>query len=202
MQKRFWLANLLCLGAAFLIVASFSYPIWSLAAKARQYETEFPQGLMVHVYLSTVKGELYEFELFNKWIGAHFPLTVPEHVIAPIAFGGVALLCVASIFLNHWKERAVKWALILFMGLGVVGAGSLQWRLYAFGHFRNPNAYVSIPDFTVPILGSVKLQNWNITAGLDIGAYTLAVAGILVALAYLLTFLALRKQPANKGEAQ
>jgi copper chaperone NosL len=188
MKKRFRLENLFCLGAVILIVITFFYPLWRLTAKAVQYETEFPEGLKVYVYLSTIRGDIYELNLLNKWIGAHFPERVLEHVIFPILFGGLALLCLMSIFFNHWKKRTLMLALILFLVLIVMGIGSLQWRLYVFGHQRDPFPPIAdVLDFTVPFLGSMGLWNWKITTELDIGAYTVGLAALLVALAYVVT---------------
>lgn len=187
MGKRVWLVNLLCLGAATLIAAAFFFPFWSLTLKAVQYEREFPEGLKVHAYLHKLDGELYELNIMNKWIGARFPADVPEHRVFPILFGGLALLCVISVFLNHWKGRVLKLALVLFLALGIAGTGSLQWRLYAFGHLRDPGPPVLIPDFTVPLLGSIKLYNWAVTATLGPGTYAVILAALLVAAALAIT---------------
>ena len=196
MTKRLWRVNLFCLGAALLIAASFFYPLWCLTAKSVQYETEFPEGLKVYVYLSKIGGNTYELGLMNKGIGAHFPEKVPEMVIFPVLFGGLALLCLAFIFLNDWKKRALKLALILFFFLALAGTGSLQGRLYVFGHLRDPNPPILIPDFTVPLLGSMKLWNWDISTQLDIGTYTMSLALLLVALAYVMTARESRKDEA------
>lgn len=187
MTKRFCLVNLSCGGAALLIAATFFYPVWCLTAQAVQYEPEFPEGLKVYVYLSQIHGDIYELNLMNKWIGAHFPENIPEMVIFPVLFGGLALLCAASIFFNDRKKTALKLALIVFLFLVLTGIGSLQGRLYAFGHVRDPNPPILVPDFTVPLLGSMKLWNWTITTAFDIGAYTMGLAALLVVLAYLFT---------------
>lgn len=187
MGRRFCPVNLCCFGAGLLIVATFFYPVWCLTAQAVQYETEFPEGLKVYVYLSQIRGEIYELNLMTKWIGAHFPENIPEMVIFPVLFGGLALLCAASIFFNDRKKTALKLAVIVFLFLVLTGIGSLQGRLYAFGHVRDANPPILVPDFTVPLLGSMKLWNWTITTGFDIGAYTMGLAALLVVLACRLT---------------
>lgn len=196
-MARRWLANLFCLGAVSLIAVTFFHPMWVLTAKAATYQQDFPEGLKVYVYLTEVRGDLYEFEIMNKWIGAHFPAQVPEHVVFPVFFGGLALLCFAAMFLNPRKQRALGLALILFLVLGIAGPASLQWRLYAFGHDRNPNAPVTVPDFTVPIVGSARLYNWSISTDFSIGAYSTALAALLVALAYVLVLLESRRRSAR-----
>ena len=201
MGKRFWLVNLFSLGAVILIVASFFYPLWSLSAKAVQYETEFPEGLRVFAYLHKLGGEIYELNIMSKWIGAHFPERVPEHVIFPLLFGGVALLCFASIFFNDWKRRILGLALLLFVALAIAGAGSLQWRLYTFGHARDPYPPADIPDFTIPLVGSTRFMNWKITTNLNIGAYAMGLAALLVTLAYVITAWEYRKESAKEGKA-
>lgn len=202
MGKRFWLVNLFCLGAVILIVTTFFYPLWCLTAKAVQYETEFPEGLKVYVYLSKIGGDLYELNIMNKWIGAHFPENVSEGIIFPILFGGLALFCLGAIFLNHWKKRVLKLALVLFFLLALAGAGSLQWHLYAFGHVRDPHPPIAdVPDFTIPLLGTMKLWNWKITTGLGVGAYTMGLAALLVALAYVITVRESREESAKEEEA-
>lgn len=198
MARRGGLANLSSLGAGILVVASFFYPVWCLTAKAATYQQDFPEGLKVYVYLAKVQGDLYEFEILNKWIGAQFPARVPEHVVFPVLFGALALLCFAAVFLNPWKRRALQLALALFVLLGIAGSASLQWRLYAFGHDRNPNSPVTVPDFTVPLVGPTKLYNWSISTSLDTGAYTLVVAAVLVALAYVLVHRESRKRSSRE----
>jgi copper chaperone NosL len=184
MRTRSWLANLFCIGAVIFIVTSFFYPIWSLSAKAVQYETEFPEGLRVYAYLFRTSGDIYELNIMSKWIGAHFPQNVPEQVIFPALYGILALLCSIGLFSNDRKKRALKLSLILFILLSLAGVGSLQWRLYTFGHMRDPYPPADIPDFTIPILGSAGFWNWKITTRFDVGGYTMALAGILVALAF------------------
>lgn len=201
MGTRVWTANLFSLGAVILIVAAFFYPLWSLSAKAVQYETEFPEGLRVFAYLHKLGGDIYELNIMSKWIGAHFPEKVPEMVIFPTLFGGLALLCFVSIFFNDWKKSLLKLTLILFVALAIGGAGSLQWRLYAFGHFRDPFPPADVPDFTIPLVGSAKFWNWKITTNLDIGAYTMGLAALLVVLAYVITPRELRKRSAKEGKA-
>jgi hypothetical protein len=187
MGKRLWPVNLCCLGATLLIAASFFASLWRLTARAVQYETEFPEGLKVYAYLWKFEGEIYEFNIMNEWIGARFPEQPIEHVIFPVLFGGLALFCLAAILLNHWKRRALQLALILAFLLALAGAASLQGRLYAFGHLRDPYPPILVPDFTVPLLGSTKLWNWTITTAPDVGAYTLGLAALLVALAYVIS---------------
>ena len=186
-SARAWLVNLLALAAAILIVTSFFVPVWSLSARAVQYEQEFPEGLKVYVSLTRVRGDLNEFEIMNKWIGAHFPKTVPEHSIFPVAFGALALLCLASIFTTTWKARTLRLALVLLLASGIAGAASLQWRLYTFGHEREANAPIAVPDFTVPLVGPVKLYNWRISTGFSAGTYTMLLAAVLVGLACVVT---------------
>ncbi|MBI3092122.1 MAG: hypothetical protein HYY96_15790 [Candidatus Tectomicrobia bacterium] len=181
------MANLLCLGAALLIGASFLTPLWSLTAQAVQYKMDFPQGLKVYLYLWKIAGEMYELNLMNKWIGAHFPERALEMILFPILFGGVALACVACLFLSRWKKRALMAALLGLLLLTLVGLVSLQGRLYAFGHVRDANPPIVVPDFTVPILGTMQLWNWTISTAFGVGAYILALAALLLALAYVVT---------------
>jgi copper chaperone NosL len=192
MGKHIKLVNVLCGGAALLIIATFLSPIWSLSAQAVQYESEFPEGLKVYVYLSKIGGDTDELNLMNKWIGAHFPEKVPEMVIFPVLFAGLALVCLAALFFNHRKKSVLALALIYFSLLVLSGFTSLQWRLYAFGHFRDPNPPILVPDFTIPLLGSKKLWNWTISTRLDLGAFTLGLAALSLALAYALNATAFR----------
>jgi hypothetical protein len=185
MRARAWLANLLCLGAAVLMAAAFFYPVWSLTARAVQYEREFPEGLKVHVYLSMLRGDLYEFEILNRLIGARFPASVPEQVVFPIVFAAAALGWAAAVFFTTWRRSVLELALALFVLAAVGGPVSLQWRLYAFGHFREPNPFTIVPDFTVPIIGAAKLYNWQISTNLALGAYIMALAGVLSVLAWV-----------------
>lgn len=170
--------------AAGFIVATFFFPIWSLQLEAPQYETEGP--LKVYAYVYKVEGDTFELAILNEYIGAHFPEKVPEQKIFPVALGlSVFLLLLAPFMAKSKRALFLKPALGLLIIVAVLGPAVLQWRLYQFGHDRDPNPpLIDIPNFTVPLLGPSKFANWDLFSNLQIGSYTLGIALVLTAMAF------------------
>jgi copper chaperone NosL len=170
--------------AAGFIVATFFSPIWSLQLEAPQYETEGP--LKVYAYVHKVEGDIFELAILNEYIGAHFPEKVPEQKIFPVALVlSVILLLLVPFMAKSKKGLFLKPALGLLIIVAVLGPAVLQWRLYQFGHDRDPNPpLIGIPDFTVPLLGPSKFANWDLFSNVQMGTFTLGIALVLTAMAF------------------
>ncbi|MBI4641876.1 MAG: hypothetical protein HY731_14395 [Candidatus Tectomicrobia bacterium] len=189
MWRRDLKVSLLCLGAAILVGATFFFPLWALDLYAPQY-TEGPLTLYVYPYkleerYADVRGEIFEFKLLSKFIGRSFLEHPLELTIVPIILGVIALLCLTTAFLRRGREILLKAAGILFLLMMAGGAVDLQWRLYDFGHNRDPFAPLrEIPPFTVPLIGSSSFANWKSFSHFEMGAYLFGLAALMIGIAY------------------
>lgn len=188
-----WLRDLmpafLCLGAAVLIGSAFFFPLWTLKLYAPQYPAG-PLTLYVYPYkleeqYEDVRGEIFELKLLSETIGSRFPARPPELAIVPVVFGLAVLVCLTATFFQRRRKALLKAAVLLLLLTMVAGAAGLQWRLYDFGHNRNPHAPLrDLPVFTVPLVGSSRFANWKTFSRPEMGAYALPLAAIFMGMAY------------------
>ena len=69
-------ARLLLLVASLAIVPAIALPTWTIRLHAPQY----PNGLEMQIYPTTVKGDVREINLLNHYIGMH-EIATPEDLM-------------------------------------------------------------------------------------------------------------------------
>lgn len=171
-------------GAAMLLLASMFLPLWSTAMTSPQYHGE--DTIVVRVYPGRIAGNLREVKTLNQYIGVRLPLDTPELRAMPLALGALLLLTLAAILVPdalRVKAMAANFALMLVGG--AAGAAMLQYRLYQIGHERAHAVLRGISDFTPPLLGSVRIANFQIDTGLMAGGWSIALAVALTGFAIL-----------------
>ena len=178
--------------AAGLFVISLRMPVWHLKMEAPQYQKE--EALRVRVYPGHMAGDLREIGVLNHYIGVHIPERLPELRWLPLALLAAGLLGVAGCLVPRaFRSRAVAGTAVLLLLTMLACAGLAQKQMYDIGHKRDSHtALKGIHDFTPPLLGSVKVANFRITASLGAGALLIA-AGI--ALEFGAAFLSRRPAP-------
>jgi hypothetical protein len=127
---------------------------------------------------------------------------LPELEAGPWALGGlIGVAAVGLVLPTAWQRRAAAVLLGLMLAL-LVGAGTLaQYRLYRLGHDRGHTPLARVNDFTPPVLGSVKVQNFEVRTGLKPGGWTYVGAIALCAggLAWTRPGRQTRAAPRNRG---
>lgn len=75
-------------------------------------------------------------------------------------------------------RRFAAFAVGVGLALAMLGAvAQARWQMYHIGHDRNRHAALrGIEDFTAPLLGELKLANFELHAGLGLGAFLIASA--------------------------
>lgn len=179
---RFSLISMACaLVAAVLQVTSLRFPLWHLKMESPQYQGS--EALQVQVYPGSMRGDLREISVLNKYIGVRVPENLPQLRWLPVALVAGAALGLVVLALPR-VTRAPAWftiALLLILTM-LVSATMAQWQMRRIGHERDPHpALVGVGNFTPPILGRVKVANFEITTGLGVGALLIGV-GILLQL--------------------
>ncbi len=136
------------------------------------------EALEVRVYPGALRGNLSEIKVLNQYIGVRIPDRLPQNRWLPTVFGLTALVGVASGWL---PGRARPWAAgsaaVLLAGAVLAAAVQAQWQMRQIGHDRDHHAaLVGIQDFTPPLLGHLKLANFELSSGLGLGSGFIGVA--------------------------
>jgi copper chaperone NosL len=175
------LPRLAALAAAGLLVGSLRLPVWHLKMEAPQYQGN--EALKVRVYPGSMQGDLREISVLNKYIGVRIPEELPELRWLPVALLAGALLGLGALALPRAARPQGLFAVAGLLSLVMLAsAGMAQAQMHRLGHDRNPHAALKgVPDFTPPILGRVKVANFEITTNLGSGAWLIG-AGILLQL--------------------
>ena len=165
----------LFVGLTLLLASPFLLPLWHMRMEAPQYKGE--EALEVSVYAGRVTGDLKEIDTLNEYVGVRLPLEGIEMRIVPLAFGALTgLALVASLLPGKWHRPLAKVLLVLLVVVAVCGLAVLQLRLYEMGHERGDEIIEGVKDFTPPVLGHVKVANFDAWMRLGSGGWLLAVA--------------------------
>ena len=172
-------ALLAVLAAAGLLAGSLSLPVWHLKLEAPQYQGK--EALQVHVYPGSMQGDLREISVLNKYIGVRIPNNLPQLRWLPIALLAAAALGLGALALPRVIRSRALFTIASLLAVAVlISAAMAQWQMHRIGHDRDPHAALKgVPSFTPPILGRVKVANFEITTRLGSGALLIA-AGILL----------------------
>jgi len=162
--------------AAGLLLVAARLPIWKAEFTAPQY----PQGLDIAAYGSTVTGDLGEINELSHYIGMppfNF-VGMPEMRLWPLVIGvAIAASVLAVVTRRRWLRRlacAGLW-LIPFCALADV-----QFRLWQVGHSIDPTAPIRVPPFMPHVVGPTTLMNFTVHALPGMALVLIAVAAALV----------------------
>lgn len=162
--------------SAVLVAAAIVLPLWGMTLVSTQY----PEGLRMVVYPTTIRGDIREINALNHYIGMT-PITddfFTELRLLPIAFALTAAATLLAAFVRR------PWATITpLVGMGllaVYGFWSMQHRLYQFGHELDPQAAITIEPFTPPMLGENQIAQFASYSYFSWGTILPIVAGALL----------------------
>lgn len=166
--------------AAVSMIGAFFLPIWKIELWAPQY----PEGLMMKIWLSHLSGDVEIINGLNHYIGmAHIKEEMfPEFTILPYLAGFFVLV---GILIAAWNRRV---GALLYLGLIVLaGIAAMvdfyQWG-YQYGHNLDPNAAIKVPGmaYQPPLLGYKKLLNFGAYSVPDLGGFLFLFAGAILIL--------------------
>lgn len=162
--------------SALLVALAIILPLWGMTLVSTQY----PEGLRMVVYPTTIRGDIREINALNHYIGMT-PISddfFTELRLLPIAFG----LTAAATLLAGWMRR--PWATLPpLAGMGLLagyGFWSMQRRLYQFGHDLDPMAAIDIAPFTPPMLGQNQIAQFASYSYFSWGTILPIIAGTLL----------------------
>jgi copper chaperone NosL len=167
---------LLTLVASGLLVASLTAPLWRMRMEAPQYRDE--EALRVNVYPNSMNGDLREIKVLNQYVGVTIPEKLPQTVWLPaVLIGGAVLSLIAVSLPMRFRRKALLTVASLLVVALLASAGVAQWQMYKIGHDRNHKAALrGVKDFTPPLLGKQKIENFTVSAWLGAGAYLIVAA--------------------------
>jgi len=167
-----------------LLILSLFMPIWSYYITAPQY----PEGLQLHIFSNTLKGDLDKINTLNHYIGMKhiYPDSFIEFKIIPLI---IVLFSITSLISAIISRRIIVYLwFAIFVIMCIIGILDFYHWLYYYAHNLDPNAPIKIEtDYTPPLIGVKKLLNFTIYAYPNIG-------GLAIILSALLGFIAIIKR--------
>lgn len=169
-----WTHGLLLVVAALLLAASLYLPWWRMTMFAPQY----PKGLTVETMLTELRGDVFELNGLNHYIGMmNLEDAAPlEKAMAPYAVWAFAALTVLSIFVRGKVAWLLRLPLILFPLAFML---DLNVWLYIAGHNLDPRAAITMDPFMPKMLGYGKIAQFAIQGTLLSGFYLALTAALL-----------------------
>ena len=168
--------------SALLLVAVIFQPLWGLTL----WSIQFPKGLRMIVYPTTIKGNINDINVLNHYIGMA-PVSdefFPELDVLPAVFVATTVAClIAAVVRRRWLTGV---PLLMLAGTAIYGLWSMKRRLYQFGNELDPEAAMTIDPFTPPVFGEFRIAQFATYSYFGLGTTLAVCAGALVALAFLL----------------
>ncbi len=189
-------ASLLMIIGPLLLLGLYVYPLWNIVLGAPQY----PDPLGMNIHINGLQG-VNEFDIqnidgLNHYIGMH---TLPkaeemwEFSAFPIVIGIMVTLGVLVGILGYFNKVSYKWFIgwfLLMSVLGVLGMYDFNLWLIDYGTNLDPNAIMKLtnPDGTPmtykpPLLGHVKMLNFDVTSMPAAGGWLMFVGMVLTLIA-------------------
>lgn len=153
----------------------YRLPMWNFKFVAPQY----PQGLVLEVFLTGVRGDVFEIDIINHYIGMSKleDAAVRERTIAPYILIAFSIIALVIAFFRHSKKITRVLSLPL-LGFPLGFVVTFHFWLYKFGHELNPEAPVDMIPFTPRILGTGIIGQFRTFAVPSAGFYLSCLAAI------------------------
>lgn len=181
------LSRWIILASALMMAVAIFLPIWNITLDAPQY----PEGLVMQITASGVKGNVDQINELNHYIGMKPILNeeFPEFRWMPFILGTLAVLGVI-IFYSRKRLLLYAWIFLILL-LGIAGiADFYQWE-YMYGHHLDPAAAIKIPGmaYQPPLIGYKQLLNFLAGSLPGAGGYCIILSGMAAACTGLYEFI-------------
>ncbi len=194
-SKKMKKASIAMIIGPLFLLGLYIFPLWNIMLGAPQY----PDPLGLNIHINGLQG-VNEFDIqnidgLNHYIGMH---TLPkvedmwEFGTFPIVIGIMAALGVSIGILGYLDKLSFKWFLgwfLLMSILGLLGMYDFNEWLIDYGTNLDSNAIMKLtnPDgspmtYKPPLLGHVKMLNFDVTSLPSTGAWLMFV-GMMLTLA-------------------
>ena len=169
MNKLSATSRILLAIASLILIATYFLPIWRIDLFAPQY----PEGLMMNIWLNDIKGEIDIINGLNHYIGMRNikPEMFPEFEFLGyiVAFYILLGLTVAVI----GKRKILFWYLVFTAFGGLFALYDFYRWGYEYGHNLDDTAPIKVPglSYQPPIIGHKRLLNFDAYSFPDIGGW-------------------------------
>ncbi|WP_339253019.1 hypothetical protein NSQ43_03405 [Sporosarcina sp. FSL W8-0480] len=162
--------------AAILTALTLFVPWWGMKFYAPQY----PEGLDIIVYPTTLAGNIDIVNGLNHYIGmAEFSNeSFPELKFMPYIVIGFAILILLVAIMR--RKSFLYGLIVLFVVGGIVGILDMYRWLKEFGTNLDPMAPIELEPFIPPIIGENVIANFVTHSYFTYGGYMLFVVFLLV----------------------
>ncbi|TQS75087.1 hypothetical protein DX933_08810 [Ornithinibacillus gellani] len=164
------------IAAAMMIVLTIFMPWWGMKFYAPQY----PEGLDIIVYPTTLAGDIDIVNGLNHYIGMSLfsNESFPELAYMPYIIIGIAILTLAVAWL---RRKSFLYGLIsVYVFAGAIGIYDMYRWLRKFGTELDPKAPIELEPFIPPIIGENVIANFVTHSYFTYGGYMLGIIFILL----------------------
>lgn len=177
MKQRLSITSMIILVACSVIIALTMFvPWWGMKFYAPQY----PEGLDIIVYPTTLAGNIDIVNGLNHYIGMKefSNESFPELKVMPYLVIGLAVFTLIVALL---RRKIFLYALIVIFAIGgVAGLLDMKRWLKDFGTNLDPMAPIELAPFIPPIIGDNVIANFLTTSYFTYGGYMLALTFLLM----------------------
>lgn len=141
---------------------------------------QYPEGLNIIVYPDHLEGEIDIVNGLNHYIGmSEFSEeNFPELNYLKYLIWGLAVL---TVLVAIFRKKSFLYGLIGLLSIGgILGVWDLYRWLRNFGTNLDPMAPIKVDPFIPPIIGENTLANFITYSSIEMGAYLVIVAFILL----------------------
>jgi hypothetical protein len=141
-----------------------------------------------------MRDDLREINSLNHYIGMK-PLMesdFSEFLWMPFVMGFFALIVLRAVVFGTVRDLVD--IVVLFAYFGSFSAWNFYNRLYEYGHNLNLEAAIKVDPFTPPFFGRVQIANFSVESFPGGGTFAMALFGLLIASALVISFVSARKQ--------
>lgn len=165
--------------AVLAVLVVFISPLWEIKLKAPQY----PNDLKIFIWVNKIKGEdesLKNINIMNHYVGMQEikPESIPELKIFPYVIILMSLFGFIIAFKGN-KTAYISWVVVMGI-LGILGMYDFYLWEYDYGHNLSDTAALKVKPMQLPLIGTKKILNFQVSSLPHIGAYFLT-AGIGIA---------------------
>lgn len=162
--------------ASILLLVSLRLPLWQMRLESPQYRDQ--EALRIAVYPDSLRGDIRELSVLQRYIGVHIPPTLPQFKWLPGLLIAGAVLGFAACFAPRAVRRMALPSVSGALAAGLaLAAGQAMFQIHDIGHKRDQKTVlVGVKDFTPPFIGTNKIAQFTVSSRLGLGAWLIGGA--------------------------
>lgn len=175
-----WTVLALAVVAVICFALAYFFPMWGFYL----YSPQYPDGLILSVYLNRVAGDVTEINVLNHYIGMAKLDEAAQLERALSGYGLIGISLLTLLFVFAPTHKVSKYYAIPAISFPFVFLGLFYYWMYSFGHELAPEAPIRIAPFTPTMIGHGRIGNFETIGMPGAGFYLIITAMILVIVAF------------------